>query len=329
MKSTQKGFVIPVIIVLVILVVAGAYILGKGQLNKQSTTQNQGVTTSNQDVNGVQPVNTVSNSIISSVRTLSDKQISDVALTGMDVGKNGVKDPNIDVSIQKIIRGDLNGDGSEDAVVILRHCGASCGNGIRVIINNDGIAKSITNFITGLPMGTTLAKPVVVDVVINNGVIKVVNTDISMTKSYTAYFKFGGGTLIDVTSFQTQTNNSVEYIKVIQNNANQATFIFSNSVRKQNIIGPNIRYCVLDLNASAQTNGSKPECKETTIANDFSLQYNESTRTLIISYLKLGEFGASNGAFRIGCASCMSAVEFSNIYTLNGQLLPKKMVNVY
>ena len=127
-----------------------------------------------------------------------------------------------------------------------------------------------------------------------------------------------------------ETENKItipkEYVKKTDDSANEATFVFAVPVKKQDIVGDNIKYCV--FSASAGSDGV-PECKETTPENSFLLQYNENTRTLRISDPSPGEWGEDSGPFRIGCAACFSAVEFEGIRTLDGQLLPKKTITVY
>lgn len=120
-----------------------------------------------------------------------------------------------------------------------------------------------------------------------------------------------------------------EYVEKTEDSANQATFVFAIPVKKQDIVGTNIRHCIVSASAGAQADGRQPECKETTLANSFSLQYNENTRTLIISDPTPGEWGVDSGPFRVGCAACFSAIEFNGIYTSDEQLLPKKMITVY
>ncbi|HTE49016.1 MAG TPA: hypothetical protein VK675_03865 [Candidatus Paceibacterota bacterium] len=120
-----------------------------------------------------------------------------------------------------------------------------------------------------------------------------------------------------------------EYVKKTDDSANKATFVFVVPVKKQDIIGANIRYCIVSASAGAQAEGREEECKETILSNSFSLQYNEATRALIISDPTPGEWGPDGGPFRIGCAACFSVIEFNGIHTSDGQLLPKAVVTVY
>jgi len=129
-------------------------------------------------------------------------------------------------------------------------------------------------------------------------------------------------------SEQTKITIPKEYVKKIADSANRATFVFAIPVKKQDIIGANIRYCVVSASAGSQSEGREEECKETILSNSFSLQYNEATWTLEISDPTPGEWGPDSGPFRIGCAACFSVIEFNGIHTANGQLLPKAVVTV-
>lgn len=135
------------------------------------------------------------------------------------------------------------------------------------------------------------------------------------------------------TNSQNKEQNKIiipeEYVKKNEDSANQATFVFAVPVKKQDIIGANIKYCIVSASAGAEASGRQSECKETTLANSFSLKYDETTRTLVISDPTPGEWGADSGPFRTGCAACFSTVEFSGIHTSSGQLLPRKVITVY
>jgi uncharacterized protein YpmB len=128
---------------------------------------------------------------------------------------------------------------------------------------------------------------------------------------------------------ESKTTIPEEYVKKTQDSANQATFVFAIPVKKQDITGANIKHCVVSASAGAQAGGIEPECTETTSVNSFFLKYDDNTRTLVISDPTPGEWGHESGPFRIGCAACFSTIEFSHIHTMDGRLLPKKIVTVY
>lgn len=117
------------------------------------------------------------------------------------------------------------------------------------------------------------------------------------------------------------------YVELAESSANEAKFVFAVPVEKSGFVGANIRHCVISVSAGSAD--SSPVCKDMMPDNGFSLAYDEATRTLTVSDPTPGEWGAQNGPFRIGCAACASAVEFSGLRTTGGQLLPKKMVVVY
>ena len=60
---------------------------------------------------------------------------STIKMTRTENGTFGCKTEATTEFITRIVRGDLNGDGYEDAIVEEGHCGASCGIGLILIIN--------------------------------------------------------------------------------------------------------------------------------------------------------------------------------------------------
>lgn len=115
------------------------------------------------------------------------------------------------------------------------------------------------------------------------------------------------------------------YVLVSDVQENSAVFSFQIPIQGGDIIPQNIRYCVLNMNAVPPT---KQSCDEqTSTENGFTLFYNQSVRTLTITGNSNGN--QSTGVFKTGCAACTSNIEFRNLYTEDGQLLPTRRVEVY
>ncbi len=131
---------------------------------------------------------------------------------------------------------------------------------------------------------------------------------------------------------QTQNPTSIpeQYVRKTKDEANQAVFVFDVPIKEEDIVGKNIKHCTLNASVAAEYDNSEPDCVETVPENALDIKYDKSTRTLTVFDPNPGhEWGMNNGPFRIGCAACMSAVEFSGIHTTDGKLLPDLLVNVY
>ncbi len=133
-------------------------------------------------------------------------------------------------------------------------------------------------------------------------------------------------TTTPATSF---ANLPVEYVKLTNNTASEARFVFAIPVNAGDIKSTNIRHCVINVSVSAEAENVEPECNDASPANGFTLEYNASSRTLKIVNTKPEDWGANSGPFKIGCAACVSAVEFGGIRTPSGELFPTKLVEVY
>lgn len=115
------------------------------------------------------------------------------------------------------------------------------------------------------------------------------------------------------------------YVLVSNVEDNSAVFSFQIPVQSESIIPQNVHYCVLNMNAVPPTNQSCDE--ETSSENGFILSYNQSTSVLTITGNATGNRGV--GVFKTGCAACTSNIEFRNLRTEDGQLLPTRRVEVY
>ena len=195
--KNSKNLIIALLIIIVIIVV-GTYTFEKVQSEDSTATSAVNETRTSQL--SAQNIHTTATTY--SAGNLSDKQITDAALVGMNAGKNGKVDPSINVTVRTFARGDLTGDGISDAVVVLENCGASCGTGIVIVTNKDGVAERVTPETSGLRTNSALpSKTGVKDVSISNGILKVVNENVfNPSQQETAYFKLSGNALVDVTS---------------------------------------------------------------------------------------------------------------------------------
>jgi hypothetical protein len=74
--------------------------------------------------------------------------------------------------INKIYKGDLNGDGYSDALITEGFCGASCGQGLEVVINQkDGTGKGIDVKAPDTIQGSGVGQTSLNDIKIENGLI--------------------------------------------------------------------------------------------------------------------------------------------------------------
>lgn len=120
-----------------------------------------------------------------------------------------------------------------------------------------------------------------------------------------------------------------EYASLAKSDANYASFAFVIPLDPTYITAKNVRHCVISVSAGALAEGRKPDCSDTSEENGFVLDYNKNTGILTVSNTKPEDWGINSGPFRIGCAACESAVEFSNFRTSDGQTIPTKMMSVY
>ena len=186
MKNTQKGVIVPLLIVIiaVLLIGGGAYVFTKNKkveikedVSSNSTTVQQ---EDNQDVDDNTSINT--NTLVT--ETVNIKILDSVILdTYSQQGVNYKLEDGIykgqgsgfTSSLDKIVKGDLNGDGYEDALILHYECGGSCGFGFDVVLNQkNGKAKLISGIETpGIIMAGAAAdvvKTISIDV---NGMITI------------------------------------------------------------------------------------------------------------------------------------------------------------
>mgnify|MGYP001585622541 CR=1 FL=1 len=176
--NTQKGSVIPTVIAIVVLVIVGGVFI---------VSKKAGYITDNTPSDILQPLE---------IPMLTDKQISDTALSGLNIGKNGQPNTDSDFSVNKIVRGDLNEDRLDDAIVIVKHCGASCGTMLEVIVNNNGLPSRVVTNASGRAPNSTSEKSDIVNVLIHSdGKITVINQGLSGGQS-TDWFRLQNNQLV-------------------------------------------------------------------------------------------------------------------------------------
>lgn len=115
------------------------------------------------------------------------------------------------------------------------------------------------------------------------------------------------------------------YVFVSNIEENSAVFSFQIPIQGESIIPQNIRYCVLNMNAVPPANQSCDE--EASSENGFTLSYNQNTSVLTIVGNATGN--REVGVFKTGCAACTSNIEFRNLRTKDGQVLPTRRIEVY
>ena len=174
MKNTQRGFTgIAIVILIAIIIIGGGIYLYSAQkphtdvsiaqLDTQSTTSDSTIS------------NTITPTTNSNSKTLSDAQFMSA------VGKDATK---------VRARGDINGDGYEDAIVEEIHCGASCGVGLDVVFNiNNSSAKLFkpTQYANFEPAyrGSSAVKSNVTSITIKNGIISFTGYGLACTNPNT------------------------------------------------------------------------------------------------------------------------------------------------
>ena len=116
-------------------------------------------------------------------------------------------------------------------------------------------------------------------------------------------------------------------VKVGEVSADSATFVFSKAVRADEIDSAHIEHCIVSLSAVAVENNEDPDCTAATAAAGFSLDFDPDSQSVVVT--NSGDtWGADGGPFQTGCASCVSAVRFTGLYTEDGDLVKTMLVEV-
>ena len=168
MKNTQRGFIGIAIAVLIALVVlgGGAYFY----------------TTQKAQIDTPQVSNSVASSSQNSNAQTSIPTTNRTSLTDAEFIAVSSDDPQAKV----VARGDINGDGYEDAIVQDVHCGASCSISLLVVFNEKNSGAKLfnpTKYETFEPsyMSSSAAKSQVSNISIKNGIITLTGKGLACT----------------------------------------------------------------------------------------------------------------------------------------------------
>ncbi|OGY85134.1 MAG: hypothetical protein A3F54_04380 [Candidatus Kerfeldbacteria bacterium RIFCSPHIGHO2_12_FULL_48_17] len=116
-------------------------------------------------------------------------------------------------------------------------------------------------------------------------------------------------------------------VKVGEVTADSAKFVFSQAVRAEEIDSAHIEHCIVSMSAVAVENNEEPECTAASAADGFSLEFDADSQSLVVT--NTGDtWGEDGGPFQVGCASCVSAVRFTGLYTEKGDLIETTLVEV-
>ena len=161
MKSARKGFIIPLLIIIIaaLAIGGGFYIHNQNQkiAEQAQVNTNASVETSVPPLKDFHSTSSSNVSANTNTQAAANTGLSDRAIvdafnktlrgTFLTKGSDGTYSKRSDsgfLGLDSFIKGDINGDGYEDAIVLDTHCGASCGTGFSALINNkDGTAQLI------------------------------------------------------------------------------------------------------------------------------------------------------------------------------------------
>jgi hypothetical protein len=176
MKNRKAGFIIPLLIAIVAFLAVGGGIYFYVSKNSDSQTINKNENT----------IATTSDSVVNTqVDSSTEKKTSTLnptTLTDAQFIAAGSKDPQAKV----VARGDINGDGYEDAIVQEVHCEASCGIDLRVVFNDQNFGAKLfhsTKYETFEPayMSSSAAKSEITNISIKNGIISLTGKGLACT----------------------------------------------------------------------------------------------------------------------------------------------------
>lgn len=150
MKNNLKGSIVPLLIVIIAILIIGGGIYIYSQKNKT------------QDVVNVENSNlssTTVSKVISNNNNLTDEVF--------------IKEATTDYNGKVVARGDVNGDGYEDAIVQGVTCGASCSINLYVVLNNKNTNTQLAVLGDGFTgyMPSSAVKSQLTNVTIQDGTI--------------------------------------------------------------------------------------------------------------------------------------------------------------
>ncbi len=152
MKNTQRGFVIPLLIIIAVLlgVGGGVYFNTQKNIKEVAVSLDSGIVDDDKKGNLIPTKN------------ITDNKLSDDAFTKALLDTGG----------KVIARGDVNGDGYEDAITKVSTCGASCATDLNIVINNKNINAKVldVSFDPGFK-SSSATKSDVTNISIKDGII--------------------------------------------------------------------------------------------------------------------------------------------------------------
>ncbi len=150
MKHSQRGFVLPIIIIAVLVISGGVYVYTKS-LEDTIVPEDSVVASTTPKVTAKDSTEPITTEVKADIQ-LSDEKIAaaiDVRLKKEDGYFRYSDGKAWNIFIDKIHRGDINQDGYVDAIVETGSCGASCSSGISFVLNDkkgSGIAVKDVKF---------------------------------------------------------------------------------------------------------------------------------------------------------------------------------------
>lgn len=181
--STLTGIIILVIVALVLFggVLAYQYYAAKSQIQNPNVQSNPNV--SNTQTLGTKTVE--SNEVEGSGVQMSDDVIIKTIdkLEGIDLKKESnskfyiYSSPTGTHTINLIAKGDLNGDGLQDAIIWADVCGATCSIYFLAVVNNDNNLPEAFNVVADGILTSSAKRSGVKSIAIKNGIVSI-NADI-------------------------------------------------------------------------------------------------------------------------------------------------------
>lgn len=202
-KQNQKGFIIPLILAIVVIVIlgTGGYLVYKSYSVPKQTADKEQNTTPKTETPVVNKTadQTVTQQISDTIIINSISKIVNVNLTKNSQGKYSGTYTNVrgGFDVAFIAKGDLNNDGLEDAVVAGTHCAASCGKFFGIVINK---GENLTDTFSVVPEDFVMSGATqygVENIVINNGIISI-TTAYYPDDTLTLKYKLVGKNLVKI-----------------------------------------------------------------------------------------------------------------------------------
>ena len=156
MKNSQKGGAAIILIIIILLVIGGGvYFYSK---------QNEEIVVEDVNATSTDVQNTSSVATTTEVKAVNSNILPDSEYLRV------IDNPNVKI----LAKGDIDLDGTEDAILSDIQCGASCGTSLLVVFNKNGKPELLTgptaNFAPAF-YGSSAAKSAIPNITIKNGII--------------------------------------------------------------------------------------------------------------------------------------------------------------